>query len=156
MYLIKISRVLLTFGVLINLNSTVSIEIISKSLIDDEKLSKSICKIANDVARSKTGTQDILIGNFGFQVWTSTTNDIVRCIDDETAVVVADFKEIIKSKRLRKASTVILPLGYVDKVSFSRIYFGKNQEGRTDKMPFDRFCFFGEYISPKSCNNNFL
>ena len=124
MHIIKISGFLATFCIIINLNLLVSIEVISKSSTDNAKLSKSICKIANDVTSSKTGTNDILIGNFGFQIWTSTINDIVRCIDDETAVVVADFKKIIKSKRLRKASTVLLLLGYVDKVG----YFQKNRK----------------------------
>ena len=49
-----------------------------------------------------------MIGNLGGKVWSSTVNDIVQCIDDGKAVVVSDFKAVVKEKSLRKAAVAIL------------------------------------------------
>lgn len=84
---------------------------------DQPKLSKSVCGIANDVISSIIDTQDILIGNLGGRIYSQTLNDILRCLHIESAVVVADFKDIINVKYLRKASVIILILSYTKTVS---------------------------------------
>ncbi|CAG9811577.1 unnamed protein product [Chironomus riparius] len=84
--------------------------IFHKSLTADQNLPNSICRITYDVTSSKSDTQDILFGNLDSQTWSSTVNDIVKCIDNGTAVVVADLKTIIKNKNFRKASVIILAL----------------------------------------------
>jgi hypothetical protein len=54
----------------------------------------------------------------GSNIWSSTVNDIIQCIDDGTAVVVADLSAVVKEKSLRKASVVILTFDEFDQVSF--------------------------------------
>ncbi|KAL7014270.1 hypothetical protein ACKWTF_015841 [Chironomus riparius] len=88
-----------------------------KPSVADAKLANDICKITNDLTRSSTDTQDILVGNVGGQAWSSTVNDIITCIDDRNAVVVMDFKHKITEKSLRKASVVILILEWSNQVS---------------------------------------
>jgi len=114
----KVLAVILAFC---TLNSSFSTNFILKSLIVDQKLSKSICKITNDVTSSKTDTQDILIGNVGGNIWSSTINDIVSCIDDETTVVVSDLNAIMTENNLRKASVTILALKWLNVVSSTLI-----------------------------------
>ena len=98
------------------LSSSFSTNFILKSLTDDQKLSKSICKITNDITNSKSDTQDILIGNLGGNIWSSTVNDIVSCIDNDKAVVVSDLNSVIMDSKLRKASVVILALKWLNMV----------------------------------------
>jgi hypothetical protein len=81
-------------------------------------LPKSICKVTNDITSSKSDTQDILIGNLGGKIESSIVNDIVKCIDDGTAVVVADLKDIIKNEQLRKTSIIILVMDQANEVCF--------------------------------------
>ena len=97
--------------------SSFSTNFILESLIIDQNLSKSICKITNDVTNSKSDTHDILIGDFGGQNGSLIVNDIIHCIDDGKAVVATDLRRIIKNEVLRKASVIILKLNRVDKVS---------------------------------------
>ena len=113
----KTVKIFTILSSLLLLNSTLSTNLILKSSTDDEKLSKSICKITNDVINTKTDTQDILIGNLGGKVWSSTVNDIVKCIDDGNAVVVTDFNAKIVEKNLRKSAVVILTMEWLDRVS---------------------------------------
>ena len=47
-------------------------------------------------------------------MWSSTVNDITGCVGSETAVVVSDFKSFVVEKTLRKASVIVLAVGYVD------------------------------------------
>lgn len=75
---------------------------------DDQKLSKSICKITNNLTGSKFETNDILISDLGGKTWTSIVNNIAKCLDDGIAIVVADFRTKMKAKRLKKASVLIL------------------------------------------------
>ncbi|CAG9799848.1 unnamed protein product [Chironomus riparius] len=77
-----------------------------KPIRDDQKFSKSICKIANDITNSKTDTQDILIGNLGVKpiLWSPTVNNIVECIGSGSAVVISDFRQTFVDKLFRKAS----------------------------------------------------
>lgn len=79
-----------------------------KSVRDDQKLSKSVCKITNNFEVSKFDTKDVLISNLGGKAWTSTVNNIAKCLDDGTAIVVADFRTKMKVPRLKKASVLIL------------------------------------------------
>lgn len=79
-----------------------------KILISDQTLPNSICKVTNDIINSKSDTQDILIGNLGGKLWSSMVNNIIKCIDEESAVVVTDFKLKIIEERLWKATVVIL------------------------------------------------
>ena len=83
---------------------------------DAQDLSKNICKITNDITKSSTDTQDILIGNLGGETWSSTVNDIIQCVDDNIAIVVTDFQQKIIEKNLKKASVVILILEWHSQV----------------------------------------
>ncbi|KAL7014251.1 hypothetical protein ACKWTF_015823 [Chironomus riparius] len=96
--------------------------IFHKSLTADQNLPNSICRITYDVTSSKSDTQDILFGNLDSQTWSSTVNDIVKCIDNGAAVVVADLKTIIKNKNFRKASVIILALNQANEVSLRVVY----------------------------------
>jgi len=113
----KISLFFVIFSTLFLLNSSFGTYNHLKSSSDDQKLSKSICKITNDVTSSKIHTQDILIGNLGGKIWSSTINDIVQCIDDGSAVVIVDLNAVMEEKNLRKASVVILTLNGINQVS---------------------------------------
>ncbi|CAG9798202.1 unnamed protein product [Chironomus riparius] len=77
-------------------------------------LVNSICEIQNDVVNSRTDTQDILISNLGGRMWSSSINDIIRCIGDSNPVVVTDLKRKIIGKNLRKASLVVLAFSQTD------------------------------------------
>ena len=114
MFATKVFIILLSFYFL---NSSLSTNFTLKSSTDDENLAKSICKITNDVINSRADTQDILIGNLGGQIWSSTINDIIQCIDDRNAVVLTDFKTKITEKSLKKASVTILALQWFNNVS---------------------------------------
>jgi hypothetical protein len=97
----------------------VDAKFIFKPSIVDKRLSKSICKITNDVINLNTDTQDILLGHFGGKVWSDTINEIAECIDERSAVVVTDFGTMIAERNLRKASLIIMELNQVSKI---RIY----------------------------------
>ena len=113
----RITKLFIIFCAILLLNSAFS----SKSLSSDQNLAPSICKITNDITKSTTETQDILIGNPGGQVWSSTVNDIIKCIDDGTAVVVTDLSSQMLNKNLRKASVVIVTLDRIDGVSVNEV-----------------------------------
>ena len=104
----KYSRINVIFLTLLLFNSSLGNNLFIQSLPDDQNLPKSICKITNDVISSKNQTQDILIGNLGDKTWSSTVNEIIKCIDGETALVVTDLKTKITEKRLKKSPVVIL------------------------------------------------
>lgn len=106
--------VLITFCIL---NTSLCTKFIRKFSIDDEILSKSICKITNHITNSKSDTQDILIGNLGGQNGSSMVSDIIHCIDGGKAVVATDLRNTMKNVKLRKASVIILKLNRVDAVS---------------------------------------
>ena len=113
----RITKLFIIFCAILLLNSAFS----SKSLSSDQNLAQSICKITNDITKSTTETQDILIGNPSGQVWSSTVNDIIKCIDDGTAVVVTDLSSQMLNKNLRKASVVIVTLDRIDGVSVNDV-----------------------------------
>ena len=115
----KISRILAPFLAHLILNSTLSTNFIFKTSQNDEKLSNYVCKITKDITKTKSDTQDVLIGNLGGELWSSTVNDIAGCIGSDTAVVVSDFKSIVTEQTLRKAAVLILMFGYVNQVSLS-------------------------------------
>ena len=113
----KISRILAPFLALLIFNSTISTNFILKTSQNDKKLSNYVCKVTKDITRTKSNIQDVLIGNLGGELWTSTVNGIAGCIGSETAVVVSDFKSILTDKTLRKAAVVILTLTQFNSVS---------------------------------------
>ncbi|CAG9811092.1 unnamed protein product [Chironomus riparius] len=101
------------FLVLIVCNSTLNINFILKN---DKKLSNYVCKVTKDIISSKSDTKDVLIGNLGGKVWSSTVNDIAGCVGQDSAVVASDFKEPLTVETLRKAIVIILAVGYINKV----------------------------------------
>jgi len=113
----KITKFFIIFSTLLFINSSLSTNFIQKSLIDDQQLSKSICEITNDIINSKSDTQDILIGNLGGKIWSSTISDIIQCLSDNKAQVLSDFRTTIKKINLRKASVVILTLDKLEQVN---------------------------------------
>jgi len=106
----KISKILAPFLALLLLNSTFSTNFILKASSNDKKLSNYVCKIIKDITKSKSVTQDVLIGNLREKMWSSTINDIAGCVGDGNGVVVSDFKEALTEKTLRKATLMILTL----------------------------------------------
>lgn len=83
---------LITFFMRYFLNSVSSASISSKMSIEDQNLSKSICMLTNDVINLKANTQDILIGNLGGKLWSSTIDDIIKCSRSKSAIVLTDFR----------------------------------------------------------------
>ena len=77
----------------------------------DENLSESVCEITNDIIRSKSDVQDVLVSNLGGKDWSSTINDIIQCLSKDSVVVISDFTAKITEKNLWKISVVIL-LGF--------------------------------------------
>lgn len=92
----------------------------------DKNLSESICKITNDVIKSNTDTNDILIGNLGANVLLLAINELILCIDKPRAVIISNFDGKLSNKNLRKASIIILVMNKVDQVSgtFNRLILG--------------------------------
>ena len=112
----KITKFFIIFSTIYFLNSSLSTRFNLTSSIDHQNLPQSICKIINDVTKSKTDTQDIIIGNLqGNKL--SIIDDIIECVKDNTAIVVTDFKAKMTEKMLRKAAIVILLLDKLDKVN---------------------------------------
>lgn len=112
----KISKFLSLFLALLLLHSTLSINFILKAPQNDKKLSNYVCKVTKDILKSKTDTQDVLIGNLGGKKWSSTVNDIAGCIGRGSAVVVSDFMATLKEDTLRKAAVVILTINQLNEV----------------------------------------
>lgn len=113
----KASKVLVALYSIITFSSIFCSNYLQKSLIYNQNFQNIICKIANDVIRACGDTQDILIGNLFNQVWSPTTKDIIRCIDDGSPVVITDFMTRINENNLRKASVVILMFNRINLVS---------------------------------------
>jgi len=113
----KLTKLFVIFCSILFFNSSISTKIDLILPTDSQNLSRSICNIANDVINSKTDTQDILIGNFGGKSQSSTINDIIQCINDETTVVVTDLKDKMSRNDLRKASLFIIAFDMIDGVS---------------------------------------
>ena len=113
----KITKFFIIFSTIYFLNSSLSTRFINASSIDHQNLPQSICKIINDVTKSKTDTQDILIGNLQGNNELSIIDDIIECVKDNTAIVVTDFKAKMTEKMLRKAAIIILLLDKLDKVN---------------------------------------
>ncbi|CAG9811090.1 unnamed protein product [Chironomus riparius] len=107
----KIIKILAPFLAILILNLTCSTNLIIKTLQDDKRLSNYICKITKDITKAKSDTQDVLIGNLGGNMWSSTINYIAGCVGSDTAVVLSGFKDVLTEKTLRKASVIILALG---------------------------------------------
>ncbi|CAG9811083.1 unnamed protein product [Chironomus riparius] len=68
----KISKILSPFLAFLILNLTLSTNFILKATQNDRKLSNYICKITKDITKAKNDTQDVLIGNSGGKLWSST------------------------------------------------------------------------------------
>ena len=117
----KILRILAPFLALLILNSTINTNFILKTSQNDKKLSNYVCKVTKDITKSKIDTQDVLIGNLGGELWSSTVNDIAGCVKSDTAVIVSDFKTSLTEKTLRKAALVVLTCNKLDKVSKIRL-----------------------------------
>lgn len=113
----KFVIIFVIFSILLLLDSSFSTHDYLKSLIDDQKLPKVICKIINDITSSNNETHDILIGNLGEKIQSSPLNDFLQCIDDDSAVVVTDLRAITRNKHLRKASVIILVMNEANEVS---------------------------------------
>lgn len=126
----KLTKLFVIFSSILLLNSSLSTNITFKPSIDSQTLYKSICKITNDITSSKSDTKDILIGNLGGKIWSSTINNIVQCIDDETAVVVTDLQNKMSRNNLKKALLIIVAFDSIDGVSI------KNLSRRTDPVIF--------------------
>ncbi|CAG9811085.1 unnamed protein product [Chironomus riparius] len=94
----------------------------TETLQIDQNLSNYVCKIIKDLLKSNSSTQDVLIGNIGGKMWSSTINYIAGCVGHKDAVVVSDFKKPLTEKTLRKASIIVLALGWADQVRFKNIY----------------------------------
>jgi hypothetical protein len=107
-----------TFSTFFVANSLYSTSFILDSSLSDQKLSQNVCKIINDVTKSSSDTQDILIGNLGSHTWSSTVNDIAECVNDDKALLVSDLRYRIEKENLRKFSIVVLVMQKADVVSF--------------------------------------
>ena len=103
------------------LTSTLSTNFLLKTSSDDKKLSDYVCKITKDITKSKGDTQDVLIGNVGDEMWSSTVNDIAACVRDENTVVVTDFKAVMREKTLRKAAVVVFSMRFMWSPSAGKI-----------------------------------
>lgn len=114
--LMKFSRLLVPFLAFCILNSSLSSSFTLKISQNDKLLSNSVCKIIKDISKSKTDTQDILIGNLGGNLWTSTINDITGCIGSDNSVVISNFKAALKEENLRKAAVIVMMLSDVSEV----------------------------------------
>lgn len=104
-------------------NRTFSMYFILKVSQNDKNLANYVCKITKDLQKSKTDTQDVLIGNLDDKSWTSTVNDIAGCIISDSAVVVSDFKKVLDEKSLKKAAIIVLALASADQVFKNFLYF---------------------------------
>ncbi|KAL7014254.1 hypothetical protein ACKWTF_015826 [Chironomus riparius] len=113
----KIKAFFVVFSTLFIINTSFT----TKMLIKDQELPKSICSITNNVTKSTTITQDILIGNMDRKIWSSTANDIIKCLDDDKAVVATDLTNTIQNLRLRKASVIILMLNQLNEVRMKKL-----------------------------------
>lgn len=111
----KLFRLFRLFVAILVLNSTLNLGFILKTLQNNKILSNYVCKITKDIIKSKYDTQDVLIGNLGGKVWSSTVNEIAGCVKD-SVVVVSDFSKKMTEKSLRKAAIVIVLINEVDMV----------------------------------------
>ena len=96
----KFTVLFLIFSTCLLLSSTSSDHLLQKIQNGSENLPRFVCNITNSHTSIETPTQDILIGNLGGNISPQMVNDITRCIDDEKAVVITDFKGIIKEQKL--------------------------------------------------------
>lgn len=81
-----------------------------------QKMSRSICKIINDITSTNSDTHDVLVGNLGGEIVQSSVLKVVECVSDENAVIVVDLGVKIKRKRLWKAAVIVLDLIHSDEV----------------------------------------
>lgn len=117
----KIKKLFLSFTLLLIINSTLSKNQRLKAETNDDKLPKSICKIVNDIIKTKTDTQNILFGNLSEKYFSAVTNDIASCIDGQVSAVITDFRAKIVETKLWKASIMILIFDTIDEVSINNI-----------------------------------
>ncbi|KAL7013823.1 hypothetical protein ACKWTF_015606 [Chironomus riparius] len=86
--------------------------------LTDDKLSTSICKIANDITHSKVETQNVLLGTLGGKAMSLEVQDIAQCVADENPVVVlSTFHTKILERKLWKASVIILIFDSINEVN---------------------------------------
>ena len=119
----KIVKFILIFATFFIHNSSFRIKFILKSLSDDQKIPKSICKIINSV----TSSNDILVGNLAGRIRSHTVNDIVQCIERRHAVVITNLNVDITNKAMKRASIMILLLNQLNQVN-KEIMFWKTFE----------------------------
>lgn len=112
----SLANIFVIFSFFVVLNSSYSTNFVHNSSKTDHNLSKSICKITNDITSSTIDTQDILIGNLDDKVLSTTVNNILKCIHHETSVVVTDFRSKITETRLWKAAVVVLVMNEANEV----------------------------------------
>lgn len=122
----KIWKAFMLLLLLCIFNRTFSMYFILKVSQNDKNLANYVCKITKDLQKSKTDTQDVLIGNLDDKSWTSTVNDIAGCIISDSAVVVSDFKKVLDEKSLKKAAIIVLALASADQV-FKNFFLSQNK-----------------------------
>ena len=111
-------KILKYFLSILIVNSAICVAKLIDTTINDDKLSKSVCKIANDITHSKTETQNVLLGNLGGKVMTSLVQDISGCVADKNPVVVlTTLQKKILERKLWKSSVIILIFDSLNEVN---------------------------------------
>lgn len=118
----KFTKILPIFLIFSVLNSVLGTILVSENSSNDINLSNFVCKIIKAITKTKNDTQDVLVGNLGGKLWSSTVNDIAGCVGRGSAVVVSNFGDLVTEKTLRKATVVVLGLKDLDKVKLYLIY----------------------------------
>ena len=114
----KITKFFIIFSSIYILNASLSTKFPLESQINHQNVVKSICKITNEVTKSTTDTQDVLIVESRAINESTTVNEILMCIDN--AVVVTEMRKKILVKNLRKAAVIIIDFDRIDGV---RLFF---------------------------------
>lgn len=105
------------FLIKFHLNGSICTNQFHSHLVSINKFAHQVCELTKQILNSSPHTQDVLIAKHGGEMWSSTINDIVKCIQIKNAVVLNDFKEIFREKNLRRASVVIAAFDYLDQVN---------------------------------------
>lgn len=113
----KLSILFLLFSSLFLLNSSLSLKFLEELTSGDEKLLSYICKVVDEVTGTRNDTQDILIGHIGGSRLSQVVNDVTQCIGGDKIVVITNFYTLVKEKKLRKASVIVLVAYQPDRVS---------------------------------------
>ena len=112
-------RILILFTFLplhLLLNLALKSNLLSNSL-EHGRVVESICKCVNEDAISRTDTNDILIANLGDKMWSTTVNDLAKCVESKSVVVLSNLNEVLRGQNLRKASMTIVTFYAVDQVN---------------------------------------